>query len=624
MNVWQYLAPENPVAVWVIAVLLLLFLAWLITLVAWWFKLNGLKDQLEKCSKGDGLEALGKVIRRESGNLETGVRVPEQAVSEFEKFRRKLALPEDSPVASHIKSIFEAGWNESRLDSGELIRHTASRLLGPNALLRSVLAIFIIVGLLGTLFGLAESLSQLSPPAAGGSPQSNAELSKGLSQLLGQLKSAFGPSIIGIALTIIGVLVYSLYLQLAAAPVRATLERLTLTVWVPLLYPTASQRMLETLLLSEQQMRRSFEAAEKVAKFSEDIQQEVVDLKDSLEGAAGPLAQLAQSSIRINTYADRLVEMADKLLPFQEEIKALYGQMLGESKTFHNSVQKNIEDSSQFQESVRQMMSHQHEEIVSLLGVMKSYEASYIEERGTIDAKLKDLLDEAKSAYTSAAEKNRQLVEEIGDPLRKDLSEKLGAVEETLRVQLIAIQEKFGAFDAPINKAANKIEGSLETVVARTEALNQEFHREFLAQAENYNRQLESLNASNEKIADLLNRLSSAATSQGESAGTLNGTVSELAGNVTSLSASVVALSGAISANGGGRAAGTQTPPSTVRTSRSVDPSQSPGAPPSSHGGDNAGGSPLHGDAVGEGGEAGDTAENEAGERTGIRRFIPW
>ena len=104
-----------------------------------------------------------------------------------------------------------AGWNESRLEVSELINHTTSNLFRWNNLFRSVLAVFIVIGLLGTLFGLTDSLTDLSPALKESTAnETNTENSERMTQALGNLmddvKGAFAPSIWGIIFTVLGVI----------------------------------------------------------------------------------------------------------------------------------------------------------------------------------------------------------------------------------------------------------------------------------------------------------------------------------------------------------------------------------------------------------------------------------
>src|SRR5205814_1965510 len=155
----------------------------------------------------------------------------------------------DDPVVAHVETIFTAGITEGRLDIAELLRHTEARLLAGDPARRYLLGVFIIIGLLGTLFGLADSMAALSGSVSDLGPR------HGLLQVLKGLRSAFAPSIWGIFWSVISTLVFSVYHRSAVAPTIKLLREATLTQWVLHLYPTAGQRLIEAT-------RRSLEAVE--------------------------------------------------------------------------------------------------------------------------------------------------------------------------------------------------------------------------------------------------------------------------------------------------------------------------------------------------------------------------
>ena len=93
-----------------------------------------------------------------------------------------------------------------RLDIRELLAHTERSISGSDAARRSFLSVFLIVGLLGTLFGLADSILALLKLL-----QQNADAGSNLIALLGALKGAFAPSISGVLTSILGTVAYAVY-----------------------------------------------------------------------------------------------------------------------------------------------------------------------------------------------------------------------------------------------------------------------------------------------------------------------------------------------------------------------------------------------------------------------------
>lgn len=560
MNPWDYLKPENPLAQIVVTVLVALFAGWVVLLAYAAARALNYRGQMRRLTGvGPLVGALqGRFTKRESaGEAEAGAAPGgEEAMSAAAAdFFEERGVKGTSPVARHVRSIFAAGWDESRLDVGELIKHTSGEVLAFAGPLRSLLAIFIIVGLLGTLFGLADSLSQLAPLVQSESV-SNKDLAKALADLLGRLKSAFAPSILGVLFTVAGVALLTLYLHLVAAPTKSRLERLTLSGWVPALFPTTSQRMLETLQLSEKQMQKSFAAAEEVARFAKDVQGDVGELRGNIKAANKTLTLLEKSSSRINDFSDKFVEAVNGLTPFQEDLRALYEQMLAESRAFRDSVSASVKESEDFLEDTVGVLDHQSQQIKAVLAALHSYEAAYVEERQQIDATIREVLEAARNAFEETGNRNEEVVAALGAPLRDELSERLGKVEETLGAKLESIVQRFGAFDAPINEAARKIEGSLEAVVNRTEKLTNQLQGEFLKQNETNQKQLEQIGEFNEKIAALLTELVQSGRVQGEGAQALGGIMQKLSEQVAQMNESLAALAARpplAGADGGGR-----------------------------------------------------------------------
>jgi biopolymer transport protein ExbB/TolQ len=435
VNLLQYLVPDNPLAAFIVVILMVLVLVWYGTLVIWSVGLSRRQRELGRCSDVGSLHTGSRDLMMRSAASSGGalIALEAEAQSIFVDYCKGVRIKPDGPVAQHIKAIFDAGWKGSRLDVAELNKHSIARLYRTHAFLRSVLAVFIIVGLLGTLIGLSSSLAQLSPLTLGGSVQSTTQLSQGLNQLLRELKSAFAPSIWGVMLTFICVLVLSSYLHIKALPIRNNLERLTLTVWVPQLFPSTSRRFLEALQLSEQHMQKSFEIARELAGFTKDIRTEVSNFHENLQTANKPLKILSQSALRLNSFVDTFSKSSAQISSFEAELKALYEQMLKQSQSFHQNVKQNIKQSADFHAEMQVAMKGQGEQIKSLMITMNSYERAYVESRSQVDARLMELLSEAKKAYSAILSQNRTLANEIGEPLRTTLRDSLSGLEKTLR-----------------------------------------------------------------------------------------------------------------------------------------------------------------------------------------------
>ncbi|MFL6335839.1 MAG: hypothetical protein ACJ754_21220 [Pyrinomonadaceae bacterium] len=549
MDVWQYLSPANPVAQWIVIILGLVFLLWLLSLLYWLARLIQQGRQMKRCAEvGTLAETLSKLGVAED---EGGGRSPDHdevvaRESAFGRFCAEKSLRPDSLVARHIKAIFEAGCTQSRLEIGELIKHTSNGLLRGNAPLRSLLGTFIVFGLLGTLFGLADSLAQLSPITPSAAQQVSENVSQGLGQLLAQLKSAFAPSICGITFTIAGLTIFTLYVHLVCNPVKNLLERLTLTVWVPQLFPNTTQRLQSALRVTEQQIRENLVSIERVALFSREMEGRMDALNKSFDSAGDALKVLARSSSQIDSFVDKFVSGISGLTSFQEDLRCLYVRMADDSKAFHESLRGNVERSEEFHKRSSALIEGQSAQLASVLSALNLYEEGYLASRIRLDRGMEGVLAAAKTAFEGIGQRNEEVVEALGAPLRQQLTGSLGAIattlssdlggiERTLNAQLRSIEERLGKMDAPLTSAADTIENTLETVVKRTEVLTQQLHREILGQDEKNRKQLEHLGALNEQIASLLQSLSKFQEVQTAQFPQINRLIGDLSQNVAAL-----------------------------------------------------------------------------------------
>lgn len=545
MNILDYLKPDNPLALGIVKILLAIFLFWMAYFLYQLFSLIIQKKNILKCSDVDGLadELLEIVNQEEEKNQEkntdekksTGIKeeveLMEKGEKAFSKFCRGKNIKEKGVVIGHLKTIFEAGIRESRLDVGELIKHTNNRLFRGNTLLKSLLASFIVLGLLGTLVGLADSLAGLTPVlGTGAAEKTSADLSSGLSALFTHLKTAFAPSIWGVFLTVFGVVFFSFYLRGICYPVKKEIENHTLTIWVPKLFLSTTQRLVGTFRAGEKQLRESMEAIKDLAK-AEGVGEAVKDLQKNLKESNETLEKLSESAGEMKDFTGEFVEGAKKLSSFKDELQALYNQMQEGSEALKQNVQKSIEDSQEFQKRADETFKKQNEQLEESYRNLSSYEAAYVEERKKIDAKLKEVLDSARNAYDKLSERNVDVLGALGKPM----AEKLQEIRHSLDVELSEITRKFDAFDVPIRKAADKIEMTVESFNSRTKVVTDEMRREF---SEQNNKISENLDTLFSKVDNYADQLSETNRNQAKHSEILGTNVSLLSGNIEKLDGS--------------------------------------------------------------------------------------
>ena len=446
----------------------------------------------------------------------------------FQDFCEERSLSENSFISKHLKSIFLAGWNESRLEVSELINHTTSNLFRWNSLLRSVLAIFIVIGLLGTLFGLTDSLVELSLALKASSerqtPTENGETSapadadsknsrqmtEALSALMADIKGAFAPSIAGVFFTVLGVVLYGFFLRCACHPVKSILEQSTLTVWVPQLYPTTSQKLIQTLQESETQMRSGYQTAVRVDELVETVQTNVNEFNISLTQAKTITQPLSESGEKINQAASAistaaadlntgftksLNEFSDvlnkgflqSLNEFSSEFASSVNQLAGFQNEIRNLHQQFQKEANEKLDQHCEKLSDQNQDLIKVLNALNNYEEASINSRKQIDEKLQASIDKAAETNINIYTENRKWFENINtenkqqfSDMQRELKQDLGNVQETLEKQLghlatelktnltniqndlnsglTTLNERLENFDTPLKQTAERIQ----------------------------------------------------------------------------------------------------------------------------------------------------------------------
>ena len=621
MNFSEYLFPKNPIAFGIIAFLIGFFSVWFIGLIRYWRWLRAERKQIENNQNIQPLAAVQQKRdpERENSNSKAG------AEEAFHKFCEERSLGKRSPITKHLQAIFLAGWDESRLEVSELINHTTSDLFKWNTLFRSMLAVFIVIGLLGTLFGLTDSLTRLAPvlpertanetpgennaleerTANETSRENNKEMTKALSDLFSDIKGAFAPSILGIIFTILGVILYGIYLQNACHPIKSILERLTLTVWVPQLYPTTSQKLIQTLQQSESQMQKGLETAAQFSESVERVHDNIDEFNENLTQASDITQPLSDSVTQINKAASDISGAAETLNTgftenlgkFSKEFESSVTHLMGfqdEIRELHQEFQEAANQKlNQFQEAANQKLDQQIEtlnkqdqNLTTTVEVLKNSEKLYVESCQQIDKTLQEFLSKTAEASTNIETTNKQFLEgintsnrewikEIQTQLKADLAiiqptlkaelttlteqltSDLTEVQGTLDERLTGLTEQLKFFQLPIEKTADQIEGIIESftrimegIVNNLQSEFQQQHEVIEKQNENYAEQLTGVKDLNDRVLSLLNQLNESSNSQSTAVSGLSSKVKGLTENTQELAAAINAFtsdSGAIS-----------------------------------------------------------------------------
>lgn len=607
----EYLLPTNSIALGIVISLFCFFIAWLVKLIADWRILSRKRREIEN---NHDIQPLVTARQERDLRQEDNKEVTDANLI-FRDFCAERSLDQNSFISKHLKSIFLAGWNESRLEVSELINHTTSNLFRWNSLFRSVLAVFIVIGLLGTLFGLTDSLVRLSPElrknaqtqtstennewdtATESATESSTRITDALSKLMEDIKGAFAPSIWGIIFTIAGVIFYGIYLQVACHPVKSTLEQLTLTVWVPQLYPTASQTLIQTLQQSESQMRQGFETAAQFSEAVATVQSNINEFNEGLTQAHAITQPLSDSVIQLNTAASDISTAADVLnTNFTENLDRFSGEFSSnvrhltgfqdEIRNLHQQFQDAANEKlSQFQEATNQklnqqieILNRQHKNLTTTVEALKNSERLYVDSCQQIDKTLQEFLQKTTEANAHIEITNQQFLEGINTRNREWLAEiqtqlqadlaiiqptlkeelktlsdqlttDLNGVQSTLDEKLTALTDRLNFFQAPIERAAAQMEGVIGSFTRIMGGIVTDLQSEFKKQNERikeqnekYEAQLTGVRNLNEGILNLLNQLDESSKNQSTAIGILNSKVENLTENTQNLAAAITSF----------------------------------------------------------------------------------
>lgn len=484
MDFISYIIPKEFVAQIIVFIQFIIFIIWLVLLVFTGIKKRKTLSQIKNFEDVNILRIF--TLNKNSSTEEIPVSnvLPKSVSAFFDRFCEDK-IKKSAPLYKHLKAIFTAGYTESQIHIEALVSNTASRLTGNNAWLRSILSLFIILGLLGTLIGLAESLSQLSSISLGNAEFSNESLKVGLETLLGKLGAAFAPSIWGVFLTVVGIIIFAVYLRLSTYPVLQRLEYETLTNWFPNLVPTPSQRVYEKLRLTEQ-------TAQNVEKLVETVQTNTGELSKNIESANSALSQLDEAAQNIGSscyelngfatnfaknldeFANRFQTSVETLTPFSDSLTQLYVKMTDESAEFQQTVKQTLDDSQTFRTQVKEEFDIQSVQSQQMLESLKLYETAYLENRQTTDEKLTQTLAAAESALFNLAQQNevfvRGLIEAVGDPLRQELIKELGEFSTSSSSKIEELSQNIGQALSAVSQNLEDLETPLKSTVASMDA----------------------------------------------------------------------------------------------------------------------------------------------------------
>lgn len=394
------------------------------------------------------------------------------------------SVPSSRTATEHVTSILDAGLAGARLETQQRLSSAASQIFRENARLKAILSVFIVIGLLGTLYGLAVALGTLSA-----SNLLNFEPSV-VRTLLGRLKTALAPSIWGVSLTVLGVFIYSYYINAVCRPIKTKLEQATLEKWVPALYPAESQQAKETLEEAQHQLQENVESAQRVAQFAERVDEDLQDFDERIRSAGNLLEHLNGSLEDLVTTSENFQEAMSSLEDFEVQLAGMFEQI--ESR--QDSLTALLEELQIRDDSFRERLS----DVEELQQEWKNHLSETQEQ-------LQQVTDATQDALTGLERRSEEIIKEVSEPVAEELNEVSGRLAELDESTRRGLQN----VESSLNRLQNPLEGSAERIERIADTFSDNLQRSVSGVREEFQRQNEARSDRTNELARLNENLES-------------------------------------------------------------------------------------------------------------------
>ncbi|MFZ4856289.1 MAG: MotA/TolQ/ExbB proton channel family protein [Desulfuromonadaceae bacterium] len=366
-------------------------------------------------------------------------------------------------ISEHLRNILMSGLFASRLEAEALIKHTELKLFNESIRLKNILSSFIVIGLLGTLMGMSDSLGKFNDESI--------NVTKLVSQ---DLPSAFIPSIWGVISTIVGMLFYSRLVHTYYTPLKTNLEHATLNSWIPQLCPAISDIIVDKLEDNARRIEKQFADAATVAEFARDVQKELAPFRDSIRKAdqalnrVVPIIDESEAAVALlNNYADKLTRSADNFsstldkFSFLEERLALGYDALTAANETH-SRQLSIWN-SQFQALVEKNNAQAvrtDNQINNIFGALMDFDEQYLEVSKSQTEAVTELVKSVTAVKSSETALNREIAERILAESSIQFTQLIEGVKDlttTLASNMAAVEKNLGEVDGTLKRSLEKM-----------------------------------------------------------------------------------------------------------------------------------------------------------------------
>lgn len=475
MEIWSMIWPAEGLLKGII------FVLWLVVGLATWFSFK-LYLRIRK-----NLTVLEQLNTRESiVGLENAMRnkhqSPTEALDAFENYYSKNEGNE--PIFDHLRAIFEAGYKSSRLDADLLVKNTINKICDNVDIIKSFISVFLVIGILGTLVGLAISIGSFNGNSFLINAQANHTASE-LSTLFGNLRGAFAPSMWGVGSTIIFVILYTILIQQSINNLENKLTADTIKVWLPVLYPTDFQKGETTMV----ELKETIQNAEQINKGAN-------NLVDNLDQANSSVKAMMDVSNSIRNAIEKFESGSDKISELEKSVTLLKENIENNNASFQKWFVEAVQNTTKYQSDGRQFFLEQasalrenfdlqNKQVQEMVLKLSLYDENAFKTNESLNRSLlesieqqKRILEQVQTTADDLDRRNKNIIDAVGTPLQSNLQDISEHLNSTLGEMTKELQQTTKAMDRignPLQDSADDISKMISNIIRDNETKMQAF-----------------------------------------------------------------------------------------------------------------------------------------------------
>lgn len=390
-------------------------------------------------------------------------------------------IPRHSIIARRIEDLFKVRY-VGELTYESLRDHLFTEEMEKTGFSRYLASILILLGLIGTVLGLSQSVINLQPLLSELKDVADlAQVSKAIAQTLSGMKTAFSATIAGIATTILLTFFNFLFGKYATSFLNK-LESFTTLYLIPyFLVPTteeASIRFADTVSKGAEALDRSANPLLEVSKNLDGSVNKVNDLMKSL----------TEIGSKYDQAIDKLATTQKGLINAQQKVEDRFKETLIQSE---NAIKK-------FQEETSKLVGGANEAIKqAALSIMddtkdtvKDFISEYISVIQTIAKDTKGIMENIDKAYLKKVE---DMTGAIKESIKQALAMNRDEVQKSLNAQFNAQSKVISKHEEVIDKYSQVINGTAKIYDLVSLATNENHHEEMAKREDRLIKSIEGL-----------------------------------------------------------------------------------------------------------------------------------